>query len=89
MKETVCQHTFWPNFLISLLKEKAMFASQEQKMTFVDTLVQKACKIHVAIIREACEGRIPYELYLYAEVNKQRAVLGVLKNQRYIAGKEK
>lgn len=63
-----------------------MFAVQEQKITFVDTLVQKACKMHVAAILEACEGRIPHELHLYAEV---RAVLGVLKNQRYIAGKEK
>lgn len=66
-----------------------MFAVQEQKITFVDTLVQKAYKMHVATILEACKGRIPYELHLYAEVNKQRVVLRVLKNQRYIAGKEK
>lgn len=66
-----------------------MFAVQEQKTTFVDTLVQKACEMHVATIREACEGRIPCELPLYAEVNKHWTGLGVLKNQRDIADKKK
>lgn len=53
-----------------------MFAVQEQKTTFVNTLVQKAREMHVATIREACEGRIPYELHLYAEVNKHRTYWG-------------
>lgn len=79
MKETLCQHTFWPNFLIITRKIHVCGPGTEDHISVpgpVNTLVQKAREMHVATIREACEGRIPYELHLYAEVNKHRTYWG-------------
>lgn len=65
-----------------------MFAVREQKITFVDTLVQKACKMPLQFIKPVKEES--HMSYTYTQKLISIGLYwGILKNQRHMAGKEK